>query len=297
MEQDSALILKKVYQQGKNISIEKAKEMLAQSNLIGKLLANPAQKPDTFVGLRAFEWRLLELCEIPFAHTLEKTKKWLDFLVQRSIVKEGFSLTGDREGLLACHNALITTILMKLSYPDKEKIDAGIQWILNYQNIERGKECRWIGSDLSTRFNGCMKETPCFYGVVKSMIALSEYKKRYYGFPELNIKLNEGLEYILKHRVYKKLSKDQPIEPSIIENFYPYTYKTNIIEILSLLKENGLFTDSRCNEAKDILRKKQHPDGFWRTDISFMKNVWVDFDPPKKPALWISFIINNLFEI
>ncbi len=292
--QDSALTLKKAYEKGDNVSIKEAKEMLGQSELIVRLLTDLKQKPDTFVGFRAYEWRLLELAEIPFSHTLGKTQKWLELLIDKSCIPKGFSLTGDKDGLLACHNAMITTILIKMEYDDQDAIDAGISWILDYQSIERGKECKWTGVDLFTRFGGCMKKTPCFYGVIKSMIALTEYRKKFGGSKKLDNKLNQGLEYILKHKVFKRLSTDEPIEPSIIENFYPYTYKTNIIETLSLLEANDLLDDKRCREAIDILKQKQRHDGFWQADTSYMKTAWVDFDKLKKPGLWISYVISGL---
>ena len=183
-----------------------------------------------------------------------------------------------------------------MEYDDREKIDAGIDWILKYQSVERGKECTWPGKDLYTRFGGCMKKIPCFYGVVKSMIALTEYKKRFGGSEMIDNKLNQGLEYILQHRVFKKLSADKPIENSIILNFYPYTYRSNIIEILSLLKANDLLEDERCQKAIEILKDKQRPDGFWQADTSYMKSAWIDFDIPKKPGPWISYIISGLVE-
>ncbi len=74
---------------------------------------------------------------------------------------------------------MITTILIRMNYEDKIKIKAGIKWIIKYQMIERGKDCTWTGSDLYERFGGCMKKTPCFYGLVKSMVALSEYTKKH----------------------------------------------------------------------------------------------------------------------
>ncbi len=294
MNKDSALSLKKAYEKGENITIKEAQKMLEQSEVIKKLLETPKRSPNTFVGIRAYEWRLLELSEIPFTSTLEKVQSWLELLVNKSYIQEGFSLEGNKDNLLACHNALITTILLKMGYDDKEKIDAGIDWILKYQSVERGKECTWPGSDLYTRFGGCMKKVPCYYGVVKSMIALTEYKKLFGGSERLDNKLNQGLEYILKHRVYKKLSTDKPIEDSIILNFYPYTYRSNIIEILSLLKANGLIKDERCNDAIQILKGKQRTDGFWQADTSYMKSAWIDFDIPKKPGLWISYVISGL---
>jgi len=294
INEDSALLLKKAYEKGEKITIKEAQKMLEQSDLISKLLEPPKRPPTTFVGVRALEWRLLELSEIPFTNTLEKVQKWIDLLVEKSYIGEGFSLEGNKDNSLACHNALITTILLKMEYDDKAKIDTGIDWILKYQSVERGKECIWPGKDLYTRFGGCMKKVPCFYGVVKSMITLTEYKKRFGGTKELDNKLSQGLEYILQHRVFKKLSTDNPIEDSIILNFYPYTYRSNIIEILSLLKANGLMEDERCQDAIKILKDKRKPDGFWQADTSYMKSAWIDFDILKKPGLWISYIISGL---
>ncbi|MFX1601499.1 MAG: hypothetical protein ACFFB6_12965 [Promethearchaeota archaeon] len=294
MNEDSALTLKKAYEKGENISIKETQKMFKQSELINKLLVKPKRSPDTFVGIRAYEWRLLELSEIPFTYTLEEVQNWIELLVDKSYIQEGFSLEGTKNNLLACHNAMITTILLKMEYEDKEKIDAGIDWILKYQSVERGKECTWPGKDLYTRFGGCMKKIPCYYGVVKSMITLTEYKKHFGDSDELNKKLNQGLDYILQHRVYKKLSVDKPIEDSIILNFYPYTYRSNVIEILALLKANGLLEDERCQDAIQILKEKQRSDGFWQADTSYMKSAWIDFDIPKKPGLWISYIISGL---
>ncbi|MFX1499999.1 MAG: hypothetical protein ACFFDH_03440 [Promethearchaeota archaeon] len=294
MNEDSALTLKKAYDKGENIPLNKAQKMLEQSELMKRLLETPKRSPDTFVGIRAYEWRLLELSEIPFTYTLEKVQNWIELLVDKSYIQNGFSLEGTEDNLLACHNAMITTILIKMGYEDKKKIDVGIDWIIKYQSVERGKECTWSGKDLYTRFGGCMKKVPCFYGVVKSMITLTEYKKKFGSLEEIENKLNQGLEYILQHRVYKKLSSDKPIENSIILNFYPYTYRSNIIEILSVLKANGLLKDERCQDALKVLKGKQRTDGYWQADTFYMKSAWIDFDELKKPGLWISYIISEL---
>lgn len=294
--EDSALTLKKADESGDQVSIGRAKELLAQSELIKRLLTDPNQRSGTYVAIRGCVWRLMELSEIPYTYTLEKVQEWLNLLVQESFIQEGFSLSGDKDGLLACHNAMVTTILIRMNYPKKEIIDAGVNWILDYQSVERGSECTWSGADLLVKYGGCMRKTPCFYGVVKSMVTLTEYRKRFEVSQRLEEHLNRGLEYILAHKVYQKLSSDEPIAPSMIENFYPYPYKTNLIEVLSLLKANGLLGDERCKEAIQILRQKQRKDGFWQADVSYMKTAWVDFDRLKKPGLWISYVIGNLLQ-
>ncbi|MEE9378316.1 MAG: hypothetical protein V3V33_09805 [Candidatus Lokiarchaeia archaeon] len=59
MNEDSALSLKKAYDKGENITIKEAQNMLDQSELINKLLETPKRSPNTFVGIRAYEWRYL----------------------------------------------------------------------------------------------------------------------------------------------------------------------------------------------------------------------------------------------
>ncbi len=66
------------------------------------------------------------------------------------------------------------------------------------------------------------------------------------------------------------------------------------MEIYLLLFGLFLLSDQRCNDAIKILKEKQRPDGFWQADTSYMKSAWIDFDIPKKPGLWISYIINSL---
>lgn len=126
------------------------------------------------------------------------------------------------------------------------------------------------------------------------MITLTEYKKRFGSTIDIDKKLNDGLEYILRHKVFQKLSTNHPIENSIIKNFYPYSYKSNLIEILTLLKSNNLFNNSNCKEAIEILTQKRNKDGFWRSEVSQMKSAWIDFDTLNKPGLWISYMIGNL---
>lgn len=294
MREDTALTLRKSVDNGETVSESQALDRLNRSELIGKLLITPKRKADTFVGLRAYEWRLLELSEIPFVHETPRVNEWIALLVEKTFIGEGFSLTGTKNGVLACHNAMITTMLLKLAPHMKENIDAGIRWILDYQQVERDQACCWNGKDLYTKYGGCMKAVPCFYGVVKSLIALTAYKRVFGLSIPLEEKLKRGLAYILKHNLYQRLSSNEPIEPSIIQNFYPYTYKTNVIELLSLMKDNDLLEHDHCQEALQRLKDKQQPDGFWQADVFFMKSAWIPFDPPGEKGDWITHVVKKL---
>jgi len=144
--------------------------------------------------------RLTEIVEIPFANRIERVQKWINKLADLAFCDDGFSITGKSDDILSCYNSMIASILIRMDYSDKERIKKGIEWILNYQKLERGAKNNWTGSRI-LKHGGCMKTAPCYIGVVKAMIALSNYKKQSDYVPNDNIenKLEIGLDYILDH--------------------------------------------------------------------------------------------------
>lgn len=286
---DTALILKQKVDLGEIKDFEQASDYLEKSDLVKTLLS------DFDFDILNLLNRLTEIAEIPFVHRLERVQKWINKLADLSFCEEGFSITGKSDDVLSCYNSMITSILIRMNYSNKQRIDKGIDWILKYQNVERGVKNEWTGSRIQ-KYGGCLKATPCYIGIVKAMIALSDYKK--YVASEVNEsienKLTQGLNYILDHQVYIRQSNGQPITKDITKLTFPFSYKTNVIEILRLLKDNNLFTDKRCNLAKDLLCSKKQKDGFWKINSSYLPKCWIPFDKPNEIGFWISYEIDKL---
>lgn len=127
---------------------------------------------------------------------------------------------------------------------------------------------------------------------MKSVKTLSEYAEKYGELPGLRAKLQQGLDYILKHRVIFHQNNDEYLYDDLITLFYPYPYRTNIVEALSVLKSEKLLDRPECQAALDYLKAKQRSDGFWQAEKIFMKSSWVPFDALKKPGMWITDEIN-----
>jgi len=286
---DTALILKQKVDSGEIMEFSQASDYLNSSEIVKDLLTN-----FDFDILNLIN-RLTEITEIPFAHRLDRVQKWINKLADLSFCDDGFSIMGKSDDILSCYNSMITSILIRMSYSDKSRIDKGIEWILKYQNVKRGSVNNWTGSRI-LKYGGCMKATPCYIGIVKAMIALSDFKK--YSDSKINAKienkLSQGLNYILDHQIYIRQSNGQPITKDITKLTYPFSYKTNMIEIIKLLKDNNLDSDSRCDLAKDYLRKKKQKDGFWKINSSYLPKCWIQFDKPNETGLWISNEINKL---
>ena len=292
---DSALDLRKRVDRGETLSDDNAVRLLDQSILVARLLMPPKGRPETFSGLRAYEWRMLELCEIPFAYLLPQAQNWLDLLVEKTAIPEGFSLTGEKNGVLGCHTSLLTRIMIA-HHADRQVIDRGIEWLLEYQMLNKGDTCAWPGTDLYTRWGGCMKNTPCYYGIVKAMVTLQLYQETFGVDASIEEKLEQGIEAMLERELFKRHFTGEPIEPSIIENFFPYPYKSNLIEMLTIIKKAGKLEDERCQPALQLLMGTRREDGTFQADKVFMQSAWVLFDPLKKSGEWITYIVEKILE-
>lgn len=286
---DSALHLKKLVRENHCPESSEIMDYLKHSEIITRILSESI-RTDTFTGLRKLEFLLAELSEIPFFERLDGSQAMFETLYNHTNVDEGFSLTGKQNGVLACHNALCTSIYIRAG--KKEWAAQGIQWIISYFPFEKDEPSTWHGKDLFHRFGGCVGKSPCYDGVVKSVKVLSEYRKKYGELPGLSAKLQQGLDYILKHRVIFHQNNDEFLYDDLITLFYPYPYRTNIIEALSVLKSEKLLDRPECQAALDYLKTKQRSDDYWQAEKLFMKSSWVPFDDLKKPGMWITDEIN-----
>ncbi len=286
---DTALLLKQKVHSEEIKDFGQASDYLDKSEIMKDLLT------DFDLDILNLLNRLIEIAEIPFANQLESVQKWINKLADLSFCDDGFSITGKSDDILSCYNAMITSTLIRMGYPDKNRINKGIEWILKYQNIELGAVNKWTGSRI-LKYGGCMKHTPCYIGIVKAMISLTDYKKQSDYLPNdiIENKLEIGLDYILDHKIYLRQSNGQPITKDITKLTYPFSYKTNVVEILRLLKNNNLDSDKRCDLAKAFLQTKKQKDGYWKINSSYLPKYWIQFDKPKEPGLWISHEINKL---
>ncbi len=288
---DKALELKIKFQKSEITDFREAEKYLNESELYKSLLT------DFDYSVLNLLWRLTQLSEIPFSNNNSIVAEWTEKLISETYTGEGFSLNGKNDYLLACYNGMITSILIRLNHSDKEIINKGISWIKKYQNVKRGEKCDWSGAGLK-KYGGCMKSTPCYIGLVKSMIALSDYKNStdYKIDTDLEIKLRNGLDYILNQKVFLRISDNKPITKEITKLTYPFTWKTNIIEILRLLKDNQLLNKKDCSIAQDYLKSKRKKDGSWWIQTSnIMRNQsWISFDKSREKGHWISNEIEQL---
>ena len=69
----------------------------------------------------------------------------------------------------------------------------------------------WQGKG-TLKYGGCLKSVPCYIGLVKSLKGLVAYSHSIENADvEINQLINEGMTYVLKHKLFKRLSNGEPI--------------------------------------------------------------------------------------
>lgn len=285
---DAALRLKIDVDKGYEPSKEEALQCLSDSVLVGKLTSELIDKPLFYV------WRIIALSEIPYAEYLPYTQSLINKLYTHLATQYGFSLSGDENMFLPCYNAMIVTALCKLGRSGDSEVKKAVDWINTYQPMERGVEVS-IDKLRFDRYGGCFKNTPCYIGLAKSVIALHTYKK-HTGDTAVNQKLTKGIEYLLEHRLFKRLSNGQPITDRILDISFPASYHLNIVELVRFAAEANLMDDVRVSNVVKYLQSQMTEKGGWKVTYRYKADGYLVFDQGKKEGDWLTYIISNALD-
>ena len=206
---------------------------------------------------------------------------------------EGFTLSGKKTDLLPCYNAMLAEAFSKLGFADADFVKRSVNWIKKYQLFERNEKTCWNGKGIQ-KYGGCLKMTPCYTGVVKSVKALIYYNKYSSNYDVKAEKLiQKGITYIKKHRLYKHLSNEEPINRHMLDISYPQSYQLNIMELLEIMYLTGNINDISCESALNYIKQKKTSDNFWKTDYVYSGAGYTVFDKRGKKGEWITYLLEK----
>jgi hypothetical protein len=124
-------------------------------------------------------------------------------------------------------------------------------------------------------------------GAVKALKALAEIPLDQRN-EEVKKTISEGVEYLLKHHIYKKshdLSK--VAKPGWLRLGFPLMYQDDILEILGILTQLD-YHDQRMQGAMDKLISKQDEEGKWKLESTFNGRFQINIEQKGKPSRWIT---------
>jgi hypothetical protein len=203
-----------------------------------------------------------------------------------AVNKSGSTPGGRKSEVIPCLTGNLAYSLIRLGWLDDARVQKTIEWICRYQRCDDGD-----GKPPATwpydRYEMCWGRHSCHMGVVKALKALAAIPGSQRN-PAVNAKIAELAEYLLIHHIHK-MSHDpaRVSRPGWLKLGFPLMYQTDILEILWILTSLGIH-DPRMEEALQILRSKQTPQGRWKLENSFNGKMVTTIETKGEDSKWIS---------
>lgn len=283
---DTALILRQKFDR-KELKENEIEQLLHESKLVEKLTKD--YEETTFFLI----FRLLCLSEIPYIERLKYTQTIMNAISNTIVTEEGFSYTGKVKGMVPCYNALLLEAYVRLGRVDSNEVKNALNWIKQYQVFGRNQQTSWKYDGIC-KYGGCMKKTPCYIGIgktVRALITYAEYTNHQDEEVENLIKL--GSEYMLTHHMYKRLTTGKPISAHITDIMVPQAYMLSLTDLVYIAGKCGLWSDERTNELKKLLEEKAVTNNEWKIDYIYQNKWYKAFETRRNTSLWASYFINS----
>jgi hypothetical protein len=143
---------------------------------------------------------------------------------------------------------------VRLGMAGDERVKRLVGWLVETQWADGGWNCdRHPNATHSS-----------FYESVLAMAALADYA-RATGNAAAAQASRRAAEFFLAHRVYKSHTSGQPGDPKWLKLRYPEYWHYDYLHGLVMLMRAGALPDARAQDALDVLREQQQPDGRWVT--------------------------------
>ena len=96
-----------------------------------------------------------------------------------------------------------------------------------------------------------------------------------------------GEEYLLDRKLFRRKSTGEVVNPAWLQFSFPTRWHYDVLRALEYFRSVGDAPDSRMNEAIDLLRSKQQPDGTWLLENTHPGKVHFALeDGDNRPSRW-----------
>lgn len=279
---DTALTLRIAHEKNEHPDKNEMDALLSQSELVQKLTGNFVEHPLFAV------FRMMGLSEIPHIETLPYTKKMIDYISRNIATKQGFSCLGGVEEIVPCYNAMLLEAYCRMGLAASNEAQAAFNWIKQYQLFERNQTTAWPYKGIC-KHGGCLGKTPCYIGIGKTVRALITYANcMKQEKQEVDHLLAKGLDYMLRHNMFQRLSDGTPISPHITDIMFPQSYALSLTDLTYIVGKGHLTQEENSAPLLQLLRQKQTAESQWKIDYLYSYQGYVAFESRRKRSEWIS---------
>jgi hypothetical protein len=125
-----------------------------------------------------------------------------------------------------------------------------------------------------------------FDSTINVLDGLLEFEAATGGSPAVREARRSGEEYLLERRLFRRKSTGEVVHDGYLEFAFPYYWHYDVLRALDYFRRSGAGRDPRMQEAVELVRAKQQPDGRWLLDHVHPGRVHFDMEEAGAPSRW-----------
>lgn len=256
--------------------------LLSQSQLVEKLTSEFIKDPLFSV------FRIMGLSEIPFAERLPYTQELISYINQNVATEKGFSCLGGLKEIVPCYNAMLLEAYSRLSLTESKQAQAALNWIKQYQLFGRNQITSWPHEGIC-KHGGCLGAIPCYIGIGKTIRALITYSE-FASHKDIEVEnmILQGVNYMLQHQMFQRLSNSRPISTHILDVMMPQNYALSLTDLIYIVGKRNLSSNANASLLMKLLKEKEIANNQWKIDYIYNYKGYVAFENRRKVSEWIS---------
>ena len=277
---------------GRSPDVQKTRKAIMTEGIVPKILSrqNPDgswAEPGKFYRnkYKGTVWQLIILANLGADGADPRIKKACEYIFHYSQDKEsgGFSVDygvtvdgGTHSYVIPCLTGTLDWSLIRLWHLGDERLRRAIDCLARYQRFDDGEGDRPTGWPYD-RFRMCYDKHSCHMGAAKALKALAEIPPTERS-PDVRRAIEQGVEYFLRHHIYKKSHDLTKIsKPGWVKFGFPLMYQDDVLEILEIFGRLKV-KDRRLEEAVALVERENTFNGRFVADI----------EQKGKPSKWIT---------
>lgn len=178
----------------------------------------------------------------------------------------------------------------RLGRADSKEAKNALRWIKQYQVFDRNQTTAWKHDGIC-KHGGCMKATPCYIGIGKTVRALITYAEfTNHRDKEVETLIGKGTSYMLRHNLYQRLSNRAPISAHITDIMFPQAYMLSVTDLVYIAGACSLWADPGTQALKELLDSKTCGKWAWKIDYSYSHKGYRSFGTKQRASDWIGYL-------
>ena len=286
---EQALELRMKFENNEEMTDKEINKMLDDSILVKKMTSE-------YNNRELFNiFKLIGLSEIPFSERLPYTQKVIGYINKNIATEDGFSYTGKKSDVVPCYNAMLLEAYVRLGLGETVEAQSALTWIKKYQLFERNQKTSWEEKGI-LKHGGCLGSIPCYIGIGKTVKALITYQEYIGDDKEVDKLINEGLKYMKKHQMFKRLHRDRPISKYITDSAFPQSYALTLTDLIYIVGKTKTFNEKEMEQLMELVDNKQIETNRWKIDYIYKYTGYISFNGKRETSDWLSALYSNWLE-